>query len=190
MKHLLIFILSIVFIQLSYAQNAGMRAYGGITNMTNRVAAITPAGTSHNGYHIGVDGRLNGGGMFFVVGVKFTSIDLIASKESSFFSSETTHYIFGGRVGLGWHLLQFGDGFSIRGKALAQLESNLKYDDEELSVPYDSMVDAAASAVIGLGIQFKILTLDVEYEYGLVNVYSQQKDTKSDAINVSLGFFF
>ncbi len=190
MKHLLVLILSIVCVQFSFSQNAGMRAYGGITKMSNRVAAITPAGTSHNGYHIGVDGRLNSGGMFFVVGVKFTSVDLIAAKESAYFSSETTHYIFGGRVGLGWHLLRFNNGFSIRGKALAQLDSNLKYDNDELSVPYDSMVDAAASAVVGLGLEFKGITIDVEYEYGLVNVYSQQKDTKSDAINVSLGFFF
>jgi len=190
MKNLLLFLFFVTSFQLSYAQNAGMRAYAGTSSMSNRVATITPEGASHNGYHFGVDGRLNGGGMFFVVGLRYTSIDLIASTDSGYFENDSAHKIFSGRVGLGWHLIQFRNGFSIRGKALAQVDSNLSYDKELLSVPYDDLVDAAAGAIVGLGIEFKGLTLDVEYEYGLVNVYAQQSDTKSDALSFSAGFFF
>jgi len=190
MKNLLL-LLSFLFIaQYSYSQDAGLRVYSGITSMSNRVQAITPMGTSHNGFHFGADGRLNGGGMFFVLGVRLTRIDLRASEESKYFSNESAHLIFGGRVGLGWHLIQFGNGISIRGKALAQLDSNVSYEEELLSAPYDSLVDAAAGGVVGLGLEFKGLTLDVEYEYGLVNVYSLQKDSKADVWSVSGGFFF
>lgn len=190
MKHLLILFISLFIIHNSYSQNAGLRAYAGITSVANRVAAITPEGTSHKGYHFGADGRLNSGGMFFVVGVRLTTVDLIASADSGYFSNESQHVIFGGRVGLGWHLIRLNNGFSIRGKALAQLDSNVKHDDTLLSAPYDSLVDAAAGALVGLGLEFKGITIDVEYEYGLVNVYSQQKDTKADALSISAGFFF
>lgn len=175
----------------SFAQDdAGIRAYTGITSAKNRVAAITPANTSHSGYHIGADGRLNSGKMFFVVGLRYTKLDLIANSNNSYFEVESNHTIFSGRVGLGWHLIQFGSVGSIRGKALLQLDSNGNYDDTLLSAPYDSLVGATAGVTVGLGVQLRFITLDFEYEYGLVNQYSQQKETKMDNFSLSAGVFF
>lgn len=170
--------------------DAGIRAYAGITSAKNRVAAITPAGNNHTGFHFGADGRLNSGRMFFVVGLRYTKIDLLANSNNSYFDVESNHSIFSGRVGLGWHLIQFGPLGSIRGKALLQLDSNSSYDVSLLSSPYEDLVGATAGATVGLGVQLRFLTLDLEYEYGLVNVYSQQKETKADSFSLSLGVFF
>lgn len=186
---LLSFLLLLSF-TISAQDNAGIRAYTGITSAKNRVAVITPANTSHTGYHIGADGRLNSGKMFFVVGLRYTKLDLIANSNDSYFEVESNHTIFSGRVGLGWHLIQFGPVGSIRGKALLQLDSNGNYDDSLLSAPYDSLVGATAGVTLGLGVQLRFLTLDFEYEYGLVNQYSQQKETKADSFSLSAGVFF
>lgn len=190
MKTYQIILFSLFFSTFCSAQDAGVRAYAGVTSAKNRVAAITPENTSHNGYHIGADGRLNSGRMFFVVGLRYTSIDLLASADSEFFSSDPAHSIISGRAGLGWHLVEFGHNQSIRAKLLAQLDSNLNYDEAFLEEPYGMIVGASAGATAGIGVQFKFLTLDLEYEYGLVNQFSQQKETKVDSYSLSLGFFF
>lgn len=181
-----------LFLSCSYlmnAQNAGVRAYAGITNLSNRIEAITPEGTSHNGFHFGADGRLNSGDMFFVIGLRYTKVDLIATSSSAYFGNETNHSIFSGRIGLGWHLIHFGKG-SIRAKILGQFDNNVSFDKEALSGQYGDLVDASAGGVVGFGIEIVNITLDLEYEYALVHTYSQEKDTKADALTVSAGFFF
>ncbi len=172
------------------AQQAGLRLYSGVTSAKNRVLAVTPENASHNGFHFGADGRLNSGQMFFVLGLRYTKIDLLARSESEFFSNETNHTLINGRVGLGWHLIQFGYDKSIRAKLLGQIDFNGSHDNDLLDGDFNQLVGAAASGVAGVGIQYKFLTIDLEYEYGLVNLYSNQKETKVDALSFSLGFFF
>ncbi len=188
-------LLLISFLFYSYCgltQEPGIRFYGGVTNAQNRVLAVTPNGQSHAGFHFGADGRINGGKMFFVVGARYSQIDLISTDEPNYFSPASSHRILSGRIGLGWHLINFSNKSSLRGKVLGQLDSNLGYDEEliENRSLYNSLVDASAGAVVGLGVQLNFLTIDVEYEYGLVNVYSMEKETKMDAISVSVGAFF
>jgi len=190
MKPIISLLLVLFFFTEVQSQNAGIRAYAGISSAKNRVLAVTPNNHSHTGFHFGADGRLNGGKMFFVVGLRYTSLDLIATNESDFFGNTTEHTMLSGRVGLGWHLIQFGKMGSIRGKVLGQIDSHLNFDDSVLVTPYDDLVDASAGITAGLGVQLKFFVIDLEYEYGLVNQYSKQKETKSDVISLSIGFFF
>ncbi len=190
MRAVLLVLMLMILGEEALTQSGGLRLYAGVSNAKNRILAITPNGTSHSGFHFGGDGRLNSGRMFFIVGGRYTKLDLIATDEANYFGPVTNHSILSGRVGIGWHLIQFSEEFSIRGKVLGQLDSNISYDDDLLLAPYDSLVDASAGATLGLGVQFKFLTFDLEYEYGLVNQYSQQKETKVDVISASLGFFF
>jgi len=176
----------------SYAQEPGVRLYAGITNAKNRVLAVTPNGEAHAGYHFGADGRLNGGKMFFVIGARYTNIDLLSTSSPNYFSPATSHRILSGRVGLGWHLISFSNKSSLRGKVLLQLDNFLGYDEEliENRNLYNSLVDASGGATVGLGVQLNFITLDIEYEYGLVNTYSMEKETKMDVLSVSVGAFF
>lgn len=190
-KNILILLFALLFsVEVSYSQDAGVRAYAGVTSSKNRVLAITPNGTSHTGYHFGADGRLNSGGMFFIVGLRYTSIDLLATAKADFFKNATKHTIFTPRFGFGWHLIEFGEGLSIRGKILGHFDFHGGYDEALLTVPYEEIVDATAGATLGLGLQLKFITVDVEYEYGFINVFREEKETKADALSLSLGFFF
>lgn len=184
-----LFFIGLFFIS-GFAQQAGVNAYVGVTTMTNRVLAVTPNGTAHTGYHVGADGRLNSSRMTFIFGGRYTSIDLIPTSEPDYFNNTTKHNMGHFRVGLGWHLIQFSESFSITGKLLGQFDFNLGADDELLTSPYNQFVDASAGATAGLGIQFKFLTAHVEYEYGLINQFREQKETKADALSFSLGVFF
>ena len=60
-----------------------------------------------------------------------------------------------------------------------------------IEVPgYESINDSWGGLVTGLGLDLKALTFDVEYQFGLINAYREQKDSKINSLSITLGFFF
>ena len=70
----LIFIFSTICVSISQAQLGGMRAYVGITTMTNQDSKVNPDGQTYSGYHIGADGRLMSGTMSFLIGGRYSAV--------------------------------------------------------------------------------------------------------------------
>lgn len=170
---------------------AGVHVYAGISNASNKDAAITPDGTSHPGYLIGIDARLNSGNMYFLIGGQYHRLDYLAQTEKSYFSVSDPMAWLKLRVGLGFNLFNFTDKIALRAKALGGINVISSYPST-LDAPYKEAGynTGTAGATVGLGVDVYHVTLDVEYEKGIFNAVNKIKGTEFDFLTVTMGFFF
>jgi len=192
MKYLLIplFVLSALHCSSQVGQ-AGIHIYAGISNATNKDALVTPEGTTHPGFLIGADARLNSGNMYFLVGGQYHSLDYLAQTEKSYLSIDEKMAWLKLRIGLGFNLFNFSEKIAIRAKALGGINVISSYPST-LDAPYrdDGYNTGTAGATLGLGIDVYNITLDVEYEKGIFNAVNKVKGTEFDFLMMTMGFFF
>lgn len=187
-------IICLFFIGIGSIQaQAGMRFHSGLTVASSGESAITPSGTAHYGYHLGVDFRLFAEtGMYFSGGVQYHRLNLIAQDSPAFFSSEPTLNIIKGRWGLGFYLFRIGENIKVRGKVMGVLDYVSSYDTQAIAAntPYDKINDSHLGALVGFGIDLSRITVDIAYEKGFINAYQKVPDSKIDYYTLSLGLFF
>jgi hypothetical protein len=184
-------ILLLLLVTAVVSAQSGLNIYAGISNATSRDALITPEGTSHPGYVLGADARLNADDMYFMLGGQYHQIDFLAQDEKSFFSVDEKMTWLKIRVGLGYNLVHIGNKITIRAKTLGSL--NLISSTPELdSAPYSGTPynSGTAGGVLGLGVDVFGLTMEVEYERGFFNAVNQVEGTQYDFLIVTLGYFF
>ena len=186
------FILVVIFTSshIVSAQLGGMRAYVGITSMTNQDNNVNPEGQVYSGYHIGADGRLMSGTMSFLVGGRYTAVSRVPQDGIQVFGHDAQMSILNGRVGLGYNIITFGELFSIRTKALASFDLILSTTGDPIAVPGYQLNDGWLGGVTGLGFDVGPVFIDFEYEFGVLNAYFQKADSKFNSLSVSAGFFF
>ncbi len=173
----------------SYTQ-AGLQVYTGVSQAINNSVSITPNGTTHQGYHLGADARLNSGNMYFVIGGQFHTIEFLAVSDGSFFS--VTEKMNWGklRAGLGFNVINFiEEKIALRAKVLGSINSFLKIP-EVSSAPFQNYNSGTASAVVGVGCDLLAFTLDIEYEKGFFNAVNMVQGTQFDFWTVSVGVRF
>ena len=178
-----------LFAHISHAQLGGMRISAGATIMTNGDSNINPEGTAHTGYHIGADGRLMSGGMSFIVGGRFHSLSEVPTDGFKLTGHESKLLIANGRGGLGFNLITFGPSIRVRSKILASIDIVLN-SSGAYTVPGYNINDGWLGLTTGLGADFGPITVDIEYEYGVLNAYFQKKDSTFNTLTFSAGFFF
>lgn len=186
------FILLILFLSANFAtaQVGGMRAYAGITTMTNQDSNINPEGQVYSGYHIGVDGRLMSGTMSFLVGGRYTAVSRMPQENIKIFGHESQMSIMNGRVGLGYNIASIGRLFKIRTKLLASFDLVLATSGELIGLPGYNLNDGWLGGVTGLGFDIGPIIIDFEYELGVLNAYNKKPDSKFNSFSASVGFFF
>jgi len=191
MKNLFFLLLAVILSSnIGQAQLGGMRAYAGITTMTNQDKVVNPEGQIYSGYHVGVDGRLMSGTMSFLVGVRYTVVSSGPQESIKIFGHESQISVMNGRVGLGYNIISFGELFKIRTKALASFDLILLTKGEP-TVPSDYVInDGWLGGVTGLGFDIGPFIIDVEYEFGVLNAYYKKPSSKFNSLSLSAGFFF
>ncbi|MFT4536168.1 MAG: hypothetical protein ACJA1A_000101 [Saprospiraceae bacterium] len=191
MKQLfLIFIISVTCVSISYAQLGGMRAYVGITTMTNQDSKVNPEGQTYSGYHIGADGRLLSGTMSFLVGGRYTAVSRFPQENIKIFGHNSKISILNGRVGLGYNIISFGELFKIRTKALASFDIVVGTSGQPINISGYKLNDGWLGGVTGLGFDLGPIILDIEYEFGVLNAYNKKPNSKFNSLTISTGFFF
>ena len=55
---------------------------------------------------------------------------------------------------------------------------------------YEHLNDSSAGIATGLGMDIGPLTLDLEYQKGIINAYKNQKDSTFNVWSFAVGFFF
>jgi len=180
---LVIFLLSFAGTS-TFAQ--GINAYFGTSSMTNGLAAITPDGTSHPGFVLGADVRLNEGDMYFLLGLQYHKNTLQAQSGFELFPSGETINFLKFRVGLGYDVIHLSDLITIRGKTLGSIDMISGVPDTFTPL-YN---DGVAGVVLGLGTDISIFTFDIDYELGLFNGINKVADSKISFITFVVGVVF
>ena len=175
----------------SFSQ-AGIHAYTGLSIASNAEAVVTPEGTAHYGYIIGLDARLNSGDMYFILGMQYEDLSLLGQESASFFSNEGSMQLLKGRGGLGFNLFHINEKIRITAKVLGSLDYIYNYPADQISmrVPFNKLNEAVLGATGGLGVQAYNITFELEYEYAMINSYFKQKDSKFTYMAAKVGFFF
>ena len=174
--------------QLSLIGQAGIQFYGGVSQASNRDANITPAGQSHSGHHLGIDVRINEGKMFFALGAEYAKLNFMAEDSRDYFSVDNPMHWIKVRVGLGYKLFDLGKNTYVRAKTYGSINTLTKYPDAMDDAPYLNYNKGVASAVGGIGMDIKAITIDFEYEYGFFNAVNKVQGTEFDFLKMSIGF--
>ncbi len=188
MKKLTCLLLFIFSCCISHAQ-AGMQIYVGASQAYNALEEFTPLNQSHPGYHVGVDGRLNEGNMYFLFGAQFHNVSHESRTEFELMNHMHDLRWLKCRGGLGYHLFRLTKRFKVRGKTLASLD--LIYPELAIATfgPY-RYNDATFSGVLGLGIELFGITADIEYHHGFINAIHEVEESTINFWAVNAGFFF
>ena len=184
-----IVVLSILSFSTTYAQ-AGIEIYGGLSKASNNNTLITADGSSHNGWHIGADARLNEGKMYFLVGLQYHKIDLLPSSDI-LMPIETFQYSWTKvRVGLGYKVINFNDNIYLRGHTLASFNLvNGVTNDAGLGV-FTDYNSGTAGANLGLGFDIYNFTITASYEIGFFNLGNMLDGSEMNFLTLSAGFKF
>lgn len=167
-----------------------MRAYAGVTHMINQDARFNPEGTRYTGAQAGIDGRLMSGGMSFVVGGQYARISRLPSEDAAYLGLDASMSLFRGRGGLEFTIFEFAKGMRVRSKILAEITGVLGTSGEGWPDPDDRLNSGWGSGVTGLGLDISSFTFDVEFAYGALNAYQQQKSATFNRWSFQVGVFF
>jgi len=172
------------------SSQAGAHVHAGLLAGKFNTDILTPNDTRHRGFRLGVDARLNSGKMFFTGGVHYFKFAFDATNDGDYFKPGDSFSIQKGRFGLGWNLIEIPLIMRLRAKLLGSVNLISAPEDRELPAPYERMNDGYASIDIGVGVDVLFLTLDVEYEKGLLNAVNQASETTLDYWSLTVGVFF
>lgn len=170
-------------------QGGGLQVFAGYRTSLTSLDAYLP-GSMGGGPTIGADARLLGDDLYFLFGGSYS----IQGGDGEFFGvdADEGYSMTSGRIGLGFRLFRISRKISIRSKAVASI--HFVNDFETATNPdtgEDYLInDSFAGAITGLGLDIGALTLDLDYEYGLINAINKQSETTVDFITLTGGVKF
>lgn len=180
-------LISFLSSDLIYSQ-AGIQVYGGISDAKNKSILVTPENTSHSGWHIGADARLNEGKMYFVAGLQYHVIDFIAQEDKSYFSSDESYNWTKVRVGLGYNVINFNEHIFLRGHTLGTFNLINGVPSESPNTTITNYNSGTVGANLGLGFDIYNFTIDASYEIGFFKLVNMMPETEMDFLTFSIGY--
>lgn len=174
---------------ISVSGQAGAHVHAGAVAGKFGTETLTPGGTSHRGFRVGVDARLNSGKMFFTGGAHYMKFAFDAG-DGEFFKPGDSFSVQKARFGLGWNLIEVPLVMRLRAKLMGSVNLITAPEDRDLPPQYERMNDGYASLDFGVGVDVLFFTLDVEYEKGLLNAVNMAPDTTIDYWSLTMGVFF
>ncbi|KXK37815.1 MAG: hypothetical protein UZ09_BCD002001914 [Bacteroidetes bacterium OLB9] len=181
-----------IFISLATinAQNPGLVIYGGLSAMASKDKTITPSGHFHYGWLAGADVRLLDGDLYFLIGGQYQKSSIFSSSSPDFFSKRDLT-LANGRLGMGFNIVHFSERVALRSKLLASINFVMEGPKEGLNKPgYNKLNDSFLGGVTGLGLTLGAFDFDLEYQYGVINAFYQQKNSTFSGISLLAGFHF
>lgn len=189
LKNILLLSVTLMF-YFNMSGQAGAHVHGGLLSGQFKTTELTPEGTVHRGWRIGVDARLHSGKMFFTGGVHYFKYAFDAIDGGEYFKTGDSFSVQKARFGLGWNLFELRQIMRIRAKFLGSVNLISAPDDRDLPSSYERMNDGYASLDFGVGVDVLFFTIDLEYEKGLLNAVNMAPDTKLDYWSLTAGVFF
>ena len=189
-----LFIIGLLWTGVSLSDTAaqgGMSIYSGISAAYSQDKNVTPSGFGHYGYFVGADFRLHSGDLYFAGGGRYYFTSLLPEESASFFRNTETYRYISARFGFGFNLKHFSYSTRLRSKLFGVFNFAGNQPNNMIDNPgYQRLNDSSGGLVTGLGMDIGALTIDLEYQFGLINAFRDQKDSKFDVMSFAVGFFF
>ncbi|HMP28464.1 MAG TPA: hypothetical protein PKD85_02620 [Saprospiraceae bacterium] len=171
------------------AQEAGATLYTGLINGKLHQKMTCDQCNFQSGYTIGLDGRLNSGGLFFLISGDFIKFDLLPINKIDYFSKEKMTLL-KLKAGMGFKIISFSKEVFLSSKIQLVFSSIYDYNQELLFESGLQVNDGFLGATSGLMLNYKALIFELEFEKGLLNMFYEMPQTKTDFITLKTGFKF
>lgn len=160
--------------------SGGISVQTGLSYGFSGERALTKAGQGHYGWLAGLDARLLGDDMYFMVGGQYHRSSLFSTSDLSFFQTDMEMVM--ARLGLGFTIFRLGYKSYLRSKLLASINFIIEGPDPKpafLNAPSSANLnDSFLGGTTGIGWTKGPLDLDIEFQYGILNsVFNQDKTT-------------
>jgi hypothetical protein len=196
MRYIIILFVSLTSLTFTsvYGQ-AGLNIYAGPSTMFSQDNIYTPSGSAHFGYVAGANVRLNSDPMYFLISGEFGGFDFIANKKFSYIGGDDLTYS-KFKIGLGFDVYTLAPKTYIRTKLQGTILLVSNVDDKLFKTPsllnngYIKINDGIAGLCTSIGFVKKSLTIDLEYEQGFFNLFSEKKESKINFLNLVFGVRF
>jgi hypothetical protein len=191
----LIVILFVMAYSIVTNAQSGITIYTGLSYAVSPDKIMTPSGTSHSGYLAGLTARLNDDPMYFLFTGEYGVFNLTASEKVGFINGKDLSYT-KGKFGLGFDLAKLGKNITLRSKfqgnilVIYKVSQDIVPIDSPVNNRYVKLNEAIAGLSSGVGITYKHLDIDFEYEHGLYNIYYSKKQTTMNFFNLTVGVRF
>jgi len=191
MKYIITVFTLVCFTTLGNSQ-AGLHLYGGLSGMSNESEVLLDGPVF--GYHIGGDLRLNEGGMYFLLGTKYTDVPYTTNESLYTGDINPRMQMINGRIGVGFTIMRFSSNLELRGKFLGSIDylfnTPIPLSNEVEEFKQYRNINSTASLTGGIGVTIGPVLVDLEYGYGLFNIISKVKETLPTHLALSAGIFF
>lgn len=174
---------------------SGITIYTGLSYAVSPDKIMTPSGTAHTGYVAGINARLNDDPMYFLFTGEYGAFNLTASEKIGFVNNKDLTYT-KGKFGLGFDLAKLGTNTILRSKfqgnilVIYKVSQDIVPIDSPVNNRYVKLNEAIGGLSSGVGITYKHLDFDFEYEHGLYNIYYTKKQTTMNFFNLTVGVRF
>lgn len=193
MQKILTICLVVFFLQQGVSQSSGgVSVQTGLSYGFSKEKSLTGSGQGHYGWMAGLDARLLGGDMYFLVGGQYHRTSLFSTSDLSFFKTDMELVM--ARLGLGFTIAKLGYRSYLRTKLLASINFVLEGPDPKPAFPNATspanLNDSFLGGTTGLGWTKGPLDLDIEFQYGILNSVFNQDKTTFNYITFSCGVNF
>lgn len=187
-------IISIILFSCVYINaQSGANVYLGLISGKTKDNVVSKDGELHYGYLVGLDARIAGDDMYFLIGGQYATLSLFSEDGAQFFSGENKMKQFKLRIGIGFNIARLSDNITLRSKILGSFDFLSSYDESGFPdnlVGYEQVNDGYLGAVTGVGLDIGIFTIDLEYELSALNAFYKQPDTKYNTFSLTTGVRF
>lgn len=171
----------------SYSQS-GMVASVGLSMAFSDNPAVNKPDELMSGMHASITGRFGANNLFLRPGLELHKVKLQSKEMLDPFSNLPAAYFLKFPLQIGYKVINT-EAFKLRLMGGGQFSYTAFIQENELGLDHNSINDVSLGALVGAGVDFGPLVIDVNFEKGLTALYNDT-DYKADYIIVSLGFFF
>jgi hypothetical protein len=174
------------------AQSGGVSIQSGLTYGFTNEKALTKSGQAHYGWMAGLDARLMGGDMYFLIGGQYHKTNLFSTSDANFFKTDTDIIMM--RLGLGFTVYKIGYRSYLRTKLLGSINFVMDGPDPKPAFPNSTapadLNDSYLGAVTGIGWTKGMIDIDLDFQYGILNSVFKQDKTNFNYLTLMAGINF
>lgn len=190
MKANILILLFFVLCNSSYAQSPGLALQTGVLAMHSKDKVVNPSGGLNYGWLVGADARILEGDLYFMLGAQYIQTSIFSDSKPNFFSKNDWSLV-AGRLGLGFNILHLGQSMTLRSKLLGSINYTLDSPDNGLNIDgYKVLNESTLGILSGLGLTYKIIDIDFEYQYPIFNTFYKQPSSKFNVYSLTAGIHF
>lgn len=178
----------LAFLSFGAFSQSGMVASVGLSMAFSDNPAVNKPEEVMSGMHASLTGRLGSKNLFLRPGLELHKVKLQSKEMLDPFSNLPAAYFLKIPLQIGYKLINT-EAFKFRIMGGGQFSYTAFIEENELGLDHNSINDVSFGALVGAGLDFGPLVIDVNFEKGLSALY-HNTDYKADYIFVSLGFFF